>query len=169
MAKKGGGKGKGKGAESPAAEGIKPVCRNKKAQHKFLVLDRLECGLVLLGTEVKSMREGGLNLDESYVRVDEGELWLVGAHIAQYDRRGYAEHKPDRRRKLLAHRRELTRLGRKVREKGLTLAPLRVYFKKGRAKVEVGLCRGRKLYDKRESMKQKDARREMGRAMSRRR
>ena len=158
---------KKKGAGAPLEDGVKLVKKNKKAFHNFEILERFEAGIVLLGTEVKSVRDGLVNLDEAYGRIQEGELWLVGAHISEYDRRGYAGHEPKRKRKLLIHKREIRKLETKVKERGFTLVPLALYFKKGLAKVEMGLGRGRKLFDKREDMKKKDAAREIKRALGR--
>ena len=163
MAKK-----KGKSAAPEGAAGIKLVRKNKKAFHNYVILERFEAGIVLVGTEVKSLRDGNVNLDEAYGRILEGELWLLGAHIKEYDRRGYASHEPKRRRKLLVRRQELRKLETKVKERGFTLVPLSIYFKRGLAKVEMGLGRGRKLYDKREDMKKRDASREIRRALGRR-
>ncbi len=158
---------KKRGAGSPQEEGIRLVKKNKKAFHDFEILERFEAGIVLLGTEVKSLRDGLVNLDEAYGRIQGGELWLVGAHISEYARRGYAGHEPKRKRKLLLHKREIRKLETKVKERGFTLVPLALYFKKGLAKVEMGLCRGKKLFDKREDMKKKDAAREIKRALGR--
>ncbi len=159
---------KKKGGAPPREEGIKLVKKNKKAFHNFEILERFEAGIVLLGTEVKALREGLVNLDEAYGRIQGGELWLVGAHISEYERRGYAGHEPKRKRKLLVHKSEIRKLEGKVKERGFTLVPLAIYFKKGLAKVEMGLCRGKKLFDKREEMKKKDAAREIRRALGRR-
>ena len=159
---------KKKSAGSAPVEGVKLVKKNKKAFHDFEILERFEAGIVLLGTEVKALRDGLVNLDEAYGRIQDGELWLVGAHISEYERRGYAGHEPKRKRKLLVHKREIRKLATKVKERGFTLVPLALYFKKGLAKVEMGLCRGKKLFDKREEMKKKDAAREIHRALGRR-
>jgi SsrA-binding protein len=132
------------------------------------VLDTLECGIVLVGSEVKSLRVGRLSLDEAYGRVREGEVWLIGSDIQEYDFAHRMNHERRRPRKLLLHRREIKRFANRAHEQGLTLVPLKVYFKRGRAKVLLGLCRGRKQYDKREAMKKAVMRRDIERAMRRR-
>lgn len=145
------------------------IAENRKARHKFQVLDTLECGIALVGSEVKSLRNGRLSLDEAYGRVRRGEVWLVGSDIAEYAQASRMNHEPKRSRKLLLHRREIEKFAGKAHEKGLTLVPLKMYFKRGRAKVLLGLCRGRKLHDKREAMKKADTQREISRAMRTRR
>ena len=144
---------------------IKTVTTNRKAYHNYHVQDSLEAGLVLTGTEIKSIRAGRMSLSDAYVRPEGGELWLLNAHIARYDAGSYMSHEPTRPRKLLLHRKEIAGLASKVAEKGLTLIPLRVYIKKNRAKVEVALAKGKKLYDKRESIVRREAEREMGRVI----
>jgi len=146
--------------------GTKLIARNKKARHQYLILDTFEAGIELQGTEVKSLRDGKCSLAESYARVDGGELFLFGAHIDVYRHGSDMNHEPARRRKLLMHRREIRRLGAQLAEKGLTIVPLSMYFKRGLAKVELALVRGKKLYDKRQSLKKRDADRAMQRAMS---
>ena len=147
----------------------RPVSENRKARHRFAVLETLECGMALLGSEVKSLREGKLSLDESYGRVRDGELWLVGADIPEYKQATIWNHDPKRPRKLLIHRREMKKFAGKAREKGLTLVPLKVYFNaRGVAKVQMGLCKGKKLHDKRETLKKADMKRDIERAMRRR-
>ncbi len=154
----GGKRGGKKADEAPVVIG------NPKARHKYEVLERIECGLVLHGPEVKSIRDGRASLDEGYARFRNGELWLVGVHIAEYSARGYAAQEPLRTRKLLLHRREIDRLRQEVERKGLTLVPLRIYFSaRHQAKVELALARGRKLHDKREALKERDAKREIAR------
>jgi SsrA-binding protein len=143
------------------------VCENRKAKHNYLVLDALECGLALVGSEVKSLRVGKVSLDEAYARVKEGEVWLIGCDIAEYSQANQFNHPPRRPRKLLLHRREIKRFAGRATEKGLTLVPLKMYFKQGRAKVLVGLCRGKQRHDKRQAMKQAESRREIQRAMRR--
>jgi SsrA-binding protein len=150
-------------------ETVREVARNRKARHRFQVLDTLECGVCLVGTEVKSLRAGHASIAEAYGLVKGGELWLVGATIPEYSHGNIHNHVPARPRKLLAHRREVERWGKRVRERGVTLVPLRVYFKGHLVKVEMGLVQGKKLHDKREDQRKKSARREMDRAMSRRR
>jgi len=144
------------------------VCQNRKAQHNYLVLDALECGLVLVGSEVKSLRGGKVSLDESYARLKEGELWLIGCDIPEYTQANQFNHPPRRPRKLLIHRREIKRFAARATEKGLTLIPLKMYFKRGLAKLLLGLCRGKQRHDKRQAMKQAEARREIQRALRRR-
>jgi SsrA-binding protein len=139
----------------------KVVATNRKAFHNFSILERYEAGLVLQGTEVKSLREGLVNFKDCYAAVDNGEAWLIGCHISPYHHGSDANHDPERRRKLLLHRREIGRLVGKVAERGLTLVPLRLYFKQGRAKVELGLARGKKLHDKRAAIRDRDERREL--------
>jgi len=144
------------------------VAQNRKARHNYQVLDTLECGIVLVGSEVKSLREGRVSLDESYGRVRDGEVWLVGCDIPEYVDANQFNHKPRRPRKLLLHRREIRRFASQAYQKGLTLIPLKLYFKAGRAKLLLGICRGRQKHDKREAMKKAEARRDIQR-MARRR
>jgi SsrA-binding protein len=143
------------------------IAENRKARHNYHVLDTLECGIALVGSEVKSLRNGGLSLDEAYGRVIDNEVWLVGANIAEYPFSHALNHEPKRRRKLLMHRREIRKFAGQAYEKGLTLVPLKMYFKQGRAKVLLGLCRGKQKHDKREAMKQREVRREIDRVMRR--
>lgn len=142
---------------------IKVVASNRKARHNYAVVDTVEAGLVLTGSEVKSLRAGRMELKDSYGHIDRGEAFLVGAHIAPYDFSREGGHEPERARKLLMHRKEIDRLAGQIAEKGLTLVPLQVYFKDGRAKVELALARGKTSYDKRETLKERDARREIDR------
>ena len=142
------------------------VCRNRRATHDYAVTDTIECGLVLVGTEVKSLRDGHASLDDAYARVDDGEVWLIGAEIPEYLFGNRQNHKPKRPRKLLLHRREIAKFAEKADVKGFTLVPLRLYFKDGRAKLELGVGKGKQSHDKRESMKSADAKREIDRAMS---
>jgi SsrA-binding protein len=144
---------------------MKVVTTNRRARHDHEILETFEAGLVLLGSEVKSLRDGRANLKDSYAVVRDGELWLVAAHISPYSFARGGGHDPERDRKLLLHRREIERLASKLAEKGLTLIPLRIYFKDGKAKVELGLARGKRLYDKRQALKAKEQRREMERAL----
>lgn len=146
---------------------IKTVCQNRKARHDFHILEVMEAGMVLRGTEVKSLREGRANLKDSYARLKDGELFLMQAHISPYSHAYYDNHEPDRPRKLLLHRQELKRLAGKAKEKGLTLVPLRIYFKDGKAKVELALARGKKVHDKREALKRKTEQRELEKAIKR--
>jgi len=143
----------------------KVVAQNRKARHDYFIIDTMECGIVLTGTEIKSVRAGNMNLKDSYASMERGELWLVGVHISPYEKGSYYNHEPERNRKLLLNRHELTRLHGKTREKGLTLIPLSVYLKDGRrAKVELALAKGKTSYDKRDSIAERDAKRDMARA-----
>ncbi len=137
---------------------------NRRARHEYAILETVEAGLVLRGTEVKSLRAGLVNFKDSYATIRNEEGWLVGCHISPYSHGTDANHDPERDRKLLLRRRELTRLTGKIAERGLTLVPLRLYFKGGRAKVELGLARGKKLHDKRSALREREVRREMDRA-----
>ena len=140
------------------------VITNRKARHDYLVLESWECGIMLEGPEVKSLREGRANLQDSYARIDDGEVWLFGMHVSPYAySRGDLD--PVRRRKLLLHRRQIVELERGIEQQGHTLVPLRVYFKDGRAKVELALARGKRAYDKRQALAERDAKRETERAM----
>jgi SsrA-binding protein len=151
------------------ARGEKPIAENRRARHDYHLSDRLETGLVLSGSEVKSLRERGASLQQAYAEVREGELWLVGAHIAPYEQAAGGGHDPDRPRKLLAHRRQIDSLYGKARERGLTLVPTRLYFKDGRAKVEIALARGKEVRDKRRDIARREADRQMERALKSRR
>ena len=139
------------------------VVRNRKARHEYHVLDSLEAGLVLQGTEVKSLRDGRANLQDAFARIDHGELWLFGMHISPYEQGNRFNHDPLRPRKLLVHKQELRRLIGKVEQKGLTLVPLDIYFRRGVAKATIALVQGKQLHDKREDLKKRDAEREMER------
>ncbi len=152
-----------------AADGTVNICRNRRALHDYEILDRIECGIVLVGTEVKSLRSGYGNLEDSYARVDEGEVWLIGAEIPEYLYGNRLNHKPKRPRKLLLHRREIARFAGKASDRGQTLVPLRMYFKDGKAKVELAVAKGKQAHDKRESLKKSDARRDIDRALAARR
>ena len=145
------------------------IAENRKAFHDYHVLDTFEAGIALLGTEVKAIREGRVNLRDSFARVEDGEVFLYNVNISPYSHRGYADHEPLRRRKLLLHRSEILKLIGKTFERGMTLVPLRMYFKKGRVKVAVSLARGKKEYDKRETIKRREADRETRAAMKSRR
>jgi SsrA-binding protein len=148
-------------------EGVKIICRNRKARHLYQLLEEHEAGLVLTGTEVKSLREGNASLPESYAVIREDQIYLVGCHISEYTAGNRYNHDPLRERKLLLSRREIRRLTSKMQEKGLTLVPLSMYFRGGWAKVKLALARGKKLYDKREDLKRKEADREAARALRR--
>jgi len=145
------------------------ICQNRKARHNYFVLDTLECGLVLVGSEVKSLRVGRVSLEEAYARVKDDEVWLIGCDIAEYTEANRFNHNPKRPRKLLLHRREIKRFAHRAYEKGLTLVPLEMRFRRGLAKVVLGICRGKQRHDKREAMKSAEAKREIARQMVRRR
>ncbi len=143
----------------------KRLARNRRAFHEYHVDEHLEVGIELKGTEVKSMRAAQFSFSDAYARVEKGELWLIGLHITEYTHGNQYNHDPIRDRKLLAHAKEIDRLRRRVEEKGFTLIPLEFYLKQGLIKLNLGVCKGKKLYDKRESLKQKDLKREMDREM----
>ncbi len=147
---------------------IKTVATNRKAYHNYLIQDSVEAGIVLTGTEIKSIRAGRVSLGDAYVKPEAGELWLLNAHIARYEAGSYLSHEPTRPRKLLLHHKQIDNLTSKVLEKGLTLVPLKLYIKGSIAKVEVALAKGKKLYDKRESIVRRETEREIGRALKRR-
>ena len=147
----------------------KLIAENRRARHDYHLLDRHEAGLVLTGTEVKSLREGRATLGQAYAEVRDGEVWLMGAEIATYEQGNRANHEPTRPRKLLMHRREIDRLYGQVREKGLTLVPTKLYFKDGRVKVELALARGKDVRDKRRAVADRDAKREIERQLKARR
>jgi SsrA-binding protein len=147
----------------------KLIAENRKARHDYHLLERVEAGLVLTGTEVKSLRDGRATLGQAWADIREGEAWLQGAEIATYAQGNVANHEPTRPRKLLLHRREIDRLSAQVREKGLTLVPTRLYFKDGRVKVELALARGKDVRDKRQAVVERDAKRQIERAMKSRR
>jgi SsrA-binding protein len=153
--------------KAPAPERI--VAENRKAGHDYHLLETFEAGLALAGTEVKAIREGRVNLREGYCRLDAGEAWLIGAHIGQYSHSGYASHDPLRPRKLLLNRSELNKLVGRTVERGLTLVPLRMYFKGGRVKIAVALARGKKVHDKRETIRRREIDRETRAAVKSRR
>lgn len=145
------------------------VAQNRKARHDYFILETFECGIVLTGTEIKSVRDGKVNLKEGYALIRDGELWLVGVHISPYEKGSFYNHDPLRDRKLLMKRHEILRLFSRVREKGLTLVPLSVYLKEGkRAKVELALVKGKLLHDKRDDLMERDAKRDMERTVRRR-
>lgn len=144
------------------------VAQNRKARHDYHIDDTYEAGLVLTGTEVKSLRAGRASLVDGFAEVSDGELWLQGVHIPEYTQGTWTNHEPRRRRKLLLHRQEIDRLSARVQERGLTLVPLALYFKDGRAKVEIGVGRGKRAYDKRQSLAKREADREAARALGRR-
>ncbi len=144
---------------------VKTVSLNRKAYHDYLILESIEAGIALTGTEVKSIRAGRVNIRDGYARPEQSELWLFNTHIARYEEGNRYNHEPTRPRKLLLHRRQINDLSAKVMQKGFTIVPLRLYFKNGNAKVELGLARGKKLYDKRQSMARRESEREMERTM----
>ena len=146
-------------------KGTKQIARNAKAFHDYFVEERYEAGVVLAGTEVKSIRQGGVNLKDSWCQVKDGELWLYGVHISPYEKGNIFNKDPRRTRKLLMHRREIWKLQMAVQRDGLTMVPLSLYFKDSKVKVEIGVCRGKKLYDKRSSAAERDAKRAMDRAV----
>ena len=150
-------------------EAQKIIADNRKAQHDYHLLETFEAGVALLGTEVKSIREGGVNLRDSFARIEAGEVWIYNVHISPYRNRGYSSHEPTRRRKLLLHRQEIRKLIGKTVERGMTLVPLRMYLKNGRVKVAISLAKGKKAHDKRETVKRREADRETRAAMKERR
>ncbi|GMV99909.1 MAG: SsrA-binding protein [Candidatus Hydrogenedentota bacterium] len=145
--------------------GAKVVVTNRKARHDYHVLETLEAGIALQGTEVKSLRDGKIVLKDSFVDIIRGEMYLVGAHINPYEQGNIYNHDPERNRKLLLHKREILKLSQRIAEKGLTLIPLSVYFKQGRAKIELGLCKGKQTHDKRDSIRTREVKREIDRAV----
>jgi len=145
-------------------DGDRAIATNRRARHEYEILETLEAGLVLRGTEVKSLRAGLVNFKDSYATVRNGEVWLLGCHISPYSHGTDANHAPERDRKLLLHDREIKRLAGKIAERGLTLVPLKLYWKNGRAKLEVGLARGKKLHDKRAALREREVKREMDKA-----
>jgi SsrA-binding protein len=147
------------------ARGEKLIADNRRARHDYHLLERIEAGLVLTGTEVKSLRDGRASLQQAYADVRGGEAWLVGAHISVYDQGNIANHDPDRDRKLLLHKKELASLTGKVAQRGLTLVPTKLYFKDGRVKVELALARGKDQRDKRRDVAERDAKRQIERAL----
>ena len=151
------------------AKGSRVITVNRKAYHNYHIEESFEVGIVLKGSEIKSIRSGKVNLSDAYAKPENGELWLYNSHIASYDAASYNTHEPIRPRKLLLHRKEIDTLASKVVQKGLTLVPLKLYIKHGVAKVELGVARGKKVYDKREAIARRDADREVERAMKHRR
>jgi len=148
---------------------IKTVATNRKAYHNYHIGDSVEAGIALTGTEIKSIREGRISLGDAYVRPEAGELWLLNAHIARYEAGSYLSHEPTRPRKLLLHRKQINSLASQVAEKGLTLVPVKLYLKDSLAKVALALAKGKKLYDKRETIARREVERELGRATKRQR
>ncbi|MCH4166941.1 MAG: SsrA-binding protein SmpB [Megasphaera sp.] len=154
-------------AQAPT-KGVKYITDNRKARHDYFIHETVEAGIALTGTEVKSLRQGHVNLKDSFCRIDNGEVFLVGMHISPYDQGNRFNHDPLRTRKLLLHKYEILKLLGRIKEKGYTLIPLNLYFKKGRVKVTVALATGKKLYDKRQSLAEKEAKRDMERNMKER-
>jgi SsrA-binding protein len=148
--------------------GQKLIAQNKKARHDYSILDTYECGIVLTGTEVKSLRAGRASLIDGFVMIENGELWMHGVHIPEYTEGTWTNHTPRRKRKLLVHREEIRKLSGKMKDSGTTLVPLQLYFKDGRAKVEIALAKGKKAHDKRDSLMEAQATREINREISRR-
>ncbi|MFM2095514.1 MAG: hypothetical protein RIS70_2638 [Planctomycetota bacterium] len=162
-------KAKGKSENSSPPPNNRPIAENRRARFEYEILDTLECGVVLVGSEVKSLRQGKLSLEEAYGRIKDDEVWLVGAEIPEYKQATIWNHEPKRIRKLLLHRREVRKFALRAQEKGLTLVPLKAYFnERGVVKLLLGLCRGRKLHDKREVLKKRDTQRDIDRAMRKR-
>ena len=147
----------------------KIIADNRKAHHDYHLLDTFEAGIALLGTEVKSIREGGANLRDSFARIEAGEVWIYNVHISAYRNRGYSDHDPTRRRKLLLHRQEIKKLIGKTTERGMTIVPVRIYLKNGRVKVAISLAKGKKAHDKRETIKRRETDRETRAAIKERR
>jgi SsrA-binding protein len=148
--------------------GQKLIAQNKKARHDYSILDTYECGIVLTGTEVKSLRAGRASLVDGFVMIENGELWMHGVHIPEYTEGTWTNHTPRRKRKLLVHREEIRKLSGKMKDSGTTLVPLQLYFKDGRAKVEIAIAKGKKAHDKRDSLMEAQATREINREISRR-
>ena len=149
----------------PIKRGVKPIAQNRKARHDYFIEDVLECGIELFGTEVKSLRKGMCNLKDSYAQVKNGELFVIGMHISPYEQGNIFNKDPFRTRKLLAHRSEIRRLAASAQQDGMSLIPLSLYFKDGRAKMEIAVAKGKKLYDKRHTIAERDAGREMERRL----
>jgi SsrA-binding protein len=152
-----------------AEQGVKVIARNRRARHEYEILDTVEAGLVLTGTEVKSLRAGRASLSDGFGQVTDGEAWLHGVHIPVYMQGTWTNHEPRRVRKMLLHRKEIDRLASSTKERGLTLVPLSLYFRDGKAKIELGLARGKRTYDKRHDLAKRDAAREVERVLRRRR
>ena len=152
-----------------ADDGIEVICRNRRARHDYHIFDTLECGIVLTGTEVKSLREGQSSLEDAYAKIEDGEVWLIGSDIPEYSMAHRLNHKPKRPRKLLLHKREIDKFAGKASQQGFTLVPLRMYFKNGKAKVELAIARGKKLHDKRETQRTTEVKKELRREMKNRR
>ncbi len=152
-----------KAAQAEQKKNATPAVDNRRARHEFHILESMEAGIALTGTEIKSIREGGISLNEAYARVRDGELWLLGMHVPPYKQGSFSNVEPTRPRKLLVHKEQIERLGSRAAEKGLTIVPLRLYFTRGKVKIEIGLARGKKLWDKREAATKRDVEREIAR------
>ncbi len=150
-------------AEKAANKTNAPSVDNRRARHEFHILESLEAGVQLTGTEIKSIRQGGVSLNEAYARVRDGEIWLLGMHVPPYKQGSFSNVDPNRPRRLLLHKEQIERLGGRAAEKGLTIVPLRLYFTRGKVKIEVGLAKGKKIWDKRESIAKRDVERELAR------
>ena len=157
------------GGKTAREDAQKIIADNRKAQHDYHFVEMFEAGVALLGTEVKSIREGGANLRDSFARIEDGEVWVYNVHISPYRNRGYSDHDPKRRRKLLLHRQEIRKLIGKTVERGMTLVPVRMYLKDGRVKLAISLAKGKKAHDKRETIKRREAERETRAAVKERR
>ena len=153
---------------SPKARGVKQICANKKAFHDYFVLERFEAGIELFGTEVKSIRQGTVNLKDAFCTIKDGELFVRGMHVSPYEKGNIFNRDPVRVRRLLMHKREILRLNSRIMQDGVALIPLSLYFKDSRVKVELGLCKGKKLYDKRDDIAKRDAKRDIERSMKER-
>jgi SsrA-binding protein len=156
-------------AKTAREDAQKIIADNRKAHHDYHLLETFEAGVALLGTEVKSIREGGANLRDSFARIEGGEVWVYNVHISAYRNRGYSDHEPLRRRKLLLHRQEIRKLIGKTTERGMTIVPVRMYLKNGRVKIAISLAKGKKAHDKRETIKRREADRETRAAIKERR
>jgi SsrA-binding protein len=156
-------------AKTEREQAQKNVAENRKAFHDYEILETFEAGVALLGTEVKAIREGNVNLRDSYARVDDGEVWIYNVHIKPYSHRGYTDHEPTRKRKLLLHRQEIRKLIGRTVERGMTLVPTRMYFKDGRIKIAIGLAKGKQAHDKRDAIKKREVDRETRAAVKDRR
>lgn len=158
-----------KAKKNDEAAGVTVICRNRRAAHDYHLEESIECGIVLLGTEVKSLRAGHASLEDAFARLENGELWLHGAEIPEYSFGNRQNHKPKRPRKLLLHKAEINKFAGKATEKGFTLVPTKLYFRMGKAKLELAIAKGKQTYDKRQSLKKHEAKREIDRAMARQR
>jgi SsrA-binding protein len=152
-----------KAQQAEQKKNTSPTVDNRRARHEFHILESMEAGIALTGTEIKSIRQGGISLNEAYARVRDGEIWLLGMHVPPYKQGSFSNVEPNRPRKLLLHKEQITRLASRAAEKGLTIVPLRLYFTRGKAKIEIGLARGKKLWDKREATARRDVEREIAR------